>query len=277
MPTNVWQTGSSNNWSDPTNWSLGHVPLLTEDVQMADGGSHSCQLDTDIQVNSLSMYSSQSFHCNGYDITTTYSLTVGTSGNVFWNSNAIECGSSFDVYSVSSSDNVGTLTLTGTGIYATPGSIVTPSTLYILDGGSYQNFQSTCYLDNCQVNPGGKFDIQAGALFVLGNLYAYDAFNLSRSMAAATINTLVSLVNSQWILNSSMSISLSTNLANPQNCQFKNCNLSTLLVCDRASRDLEGNSNIYCPYTESPLYPAKSGFRQHAMATDRTQFLRPGV
>src|SRR6185369_16460245 len=47
MATNIFNV-SNGNWSDPTKWSLGHVPLNTEDVQIAS--PRTCTLDTNAAV-----------------------------------------------------------------------------------------------------------------------------------------------------------------------------------------------------------------------------------
>src|SRR5262249_21560145 len=40
MATNIWTGAVNNDWTDPGNWSLGHVPTGTDDIQIGDINTH---------------------------------------------------------------------------------------------------------------------------------------------------------------------------------------------------------------------------------------------
>lgn len=54
--TNTWNgMGSTNNWSDSVNWSLGTVPATSDDVVFDATSSKNCVIDQDVDINSLNI------------------------------------------------------------------------------------------------------------------------------------------------------------------------------------------------------------------------------
>lgn len=84
MPDNYW-VGSSGDykWSTATNWSLGRVPVVGEDVYFSNSGQYDCVVDTNVSgINSITFSPNYSgdFTDGGKNITVVNGVTINTGG-----------------------------------------------------------------------------------------------------------------------------------------------------------------------------------------------------
>ncbi len=103
---NAWATASSGNWSAPSNWSLGRVPVATDSVVIAVPGTYTVTLDVDFVGSHLALgggVGTQTLSASGRTLTLDGSLRIESAGEL----NALN--STFD--GAGTAHNVGSLLL----------------------------------------------------------------------------------------------------------------------------------------------------------------------
>lgn len=111
MTTNTWKAAVTGNWNIASNWSLGHVPLATEDVAITLAGTYDVTLTKPQSVHSISLGASSGVET----LTVTGNLTIASASTIGSKGSLIATGT---LGGAGTLTNHGTLTLNGATINA---------------------------------------------------------------------------------------------------------------------------------------------------------------
>lgn len=173
VPENVWQGTLSNSWSTAENWSLGHVPLLTENVRIETGA---VLAEGEAKFAALALNGGSLRVCNALngdqtvvasgatltlasDHTTYLYGGVRNHGTLIWESGDIEGGNPAQWYACRITNEAdGTMLITGNGRFGDWAVYENSGLLRHATGKGTASFARTFYNS-------GTISIEAGTLW----------------------------------------------------------------------------------------------------------------